>query len=83
MLPDDGDRDGLRAACGQVLGYGFSGWDVVASARTDLAVTAVLRSSNAHIAFCELYAAPGLKKESGGDIFAASDLETWLPDYGF
>jgi hypothetical protein len=81
-LPADGDLDGLRAACSQIIGYDFSGWEVVASARSDLAVTAVLRSSNDHIAFCELYAVPGLEKESGGGIFATSDLEAWLPDYG-
>jgi len=81
-LPDDGDPDGLRAACGQVLGYDFSGWDVVASARSDLTATAWLRSANGYMASCELFAAPGLENESGGRIFRATDLEAWLPDYG-
>jgi hypothetical protein len=58
-LPDATDHDGIRAGCGQYLGWDFTGWDVVTSASSDIATTAVLRSSNGYVATCGLNAVPG------------------------
>ena len=58
-LPDPSDGDGIRAACGQYLGWDFTGWEVVTAAGTDIATTSALRSTNGYVATCSLSAAPG------------------------
>jgi hypothetical protein len=58
-LPDPSNTDGIREACGQYLGFDFTGWKVVTAAGTDLALTAVLRSTNGYVATCSLNVPPG------------------------
>jgi hypothetical protein len=63
-LPDATDHDGIRAACGQYLGWDFTGWAVVTSASSDVATTAVLRSTNGYVAPCALDATPDGEHDS-------------------
>jgi len=72
-LPDASDDDGIRAACGQYLGWDFTGWDVLTSASTDIATTAALRSTNGYVATCWLNAAPG---GQGDSSWAGIERET-------
>jgi hypothetical protein len=57
-LPEATDDAGIRAACGQYLGWDFTGWAVVTSASSDVATTAALRSTNGYVATCWLNATP-------------------------
>lgn len=77
-MPDPADDAGVRAACGQYMGWDFTGWDVVTAAGTDLGLAAVLRSSNDYIAACTLNAAPG---EQGTDSYVEiSPASSWKAD---
>jgi hypothetical protein len=63
-LPERSDHDGIRAACGQYLGWDFTGWDVITAAGSDVATSAVLRSTNGYVATCWLSATPDGKHDS-------------------
>jgi hypothetical protein len=71
-LPDPSDPDGVRAACGQFLGWDFMGWEVVTAAGTDIATAAALRSTNGYVATCMLSAAPG---QQGDGSYVAIERE--------
>jgi hypothetical protein len=72
-LPDATDHDGVRAACGQYLGWDFTGWEVITAASTDIATTSALRSTNGYVATCSLNAAPG---HQGDGSYVAIERET-------
>lgn len=51
-LPDADDAAGIRAACGQYVGYDLSGWDVLTADHDGDSLGAILRSSDDHVAQC-------------------------------
>jgi len=53
-LPAYDDAAGVRAACGQYLGWDFSDWQVVVADGADDRLAAVLRSPDGYISRCQL-----------------------------
>jgi hypothetical protein len=53
-LPAVDDADGIRAACGQYLGWDLSDWQVLVADRAGDAMTAMLRGPGGYVSRCQL-----------------------------
>jgi hypothetical protein len=53
-LPAAEDSAGIRAACGQYLGWDFSDWQVIVADRAEDRLAALLRSPDGYISRCQL-----------------------------
>ena len=53
-LPAADDVDGIRAACGQYLGWDFSDWQVIVGDHAEDRLAALLRSPDGYISRCQL-----------------------------
>jgi hypothetical protein len=53
-LPASEDSAGIRAACGQYLGWDFSDWEVIVADRAEDRLVALLRSPDEYISRCQL-----------------------------
>jgi hypothetical protein len=53
-LPASEDPAGIRAACGQYLGWDFSDWQVIVADRAEDRLAALLRSPDGYISRCQL-----------------------------
>jgi len=53
-LPASEDSDGVRAACGQYLGWDFSDWQVIVADRAEERLAAMLRSPDGYVSRCQL-----------------------------
>jgi hypothetical protein len=53
-IPASGAADGIRAACGQYLGWNFSDWQVVVADRAEDRLAAMLGSPDGYVARCQL-----------------------------
>ena len=53
-LPAADDAAGIRAACGQYLGWDFSGWQVIVADSAEDRLAAMLRSPDGYVSRCQL-----------------------------
>jgi len=53
-LPASEDSAGIRAACGQYLGWDFSDWQVIVADRAEDRLAAMLRSPDGYVSRCQL-----------------------------
>jgi hypothetical protein len=53
-LPASDDSAGIRAACGQYLGWDFSDWQVLVADRAEDRLAAMLRSPDGYVSRCQL-----------------------------
>ncbi len=53
-IPASEDPAGIRAACGQYLGWDFSDWQVIVADRAEDRLAALLRSPDGYISRCQL-----------------------------
>jgi hypothetical protein len=53
-VPASDDSDGIRAACGQYLGWDFSDWQVVVADSAEDRLAALLRSPDGYMSRCQL-----------------------------
>ena len=53
-IPASEDSAGIRAACGQYLGWDFSDWQVIVADRAEDRLAALLRSPDGYISRCQL-----------------------------
>ena len=53
-IPASEDSAGIRAACGQYLGWDFSDWQVIVADRAEDRLAALLRSPDGYVSRCQL-----------------------------
>ena len=53
-IPAAEDVDGIRAACGQYLGWDFSDWQVIVADSAEARLAAMLRSPDGYVSRCQL-----------------------------
>ena len=77
-LPAPEDQAGIRAACGQYLGWDFSAWQVIVADRAEDRLAALLRAPDGYISRCQL---DSTYLDAGGAV--DNDKVFADPDAGF